>query len=254
MSGATQTAGRLWTDTELAVSVDAYVFLLGLHHAGLSYPRSRAEVLLLEGPLSNRNDVALRYRMRNISAVVAELGGPTLPEYSPAEQVGTKVRARLRDILTEHPQFQRILTDSKKGQDFVRHYTRADALDRLEILRARLLEIEEEVVGIGIGHNRPPEPIAMTEIGRVQFDQAREAIQWLKDEIQFVAPNHERVPTASSRLAEFGLKLALWAGERATKFTDVTLKILAPVIVAKVTGLAPLIVDALRAVADALGR
>jgi len=52
----------------------------------------------------------------------------------------------------------------------------------------------------------------------------------------------------ADRLLDLGLKIALWAGARATKFADVSLALLAPVVVAKAAGLAPVLLDALSAV------
>lgn len=46
---------------------------------------------------------------------------------------------------------------------------------------------------------------------------------------------------------KIGLKVALWIGERATKFTDASLTILAPIAVAKATGLTPVLFDAIAA-------
>jgi hypothetical protein len=62
----------LWTDAELESAVDAYVFMLQAQRAGLPNPKDVSTQLLLSGPLSIRNDASLRYRMRNISAVVSE--------------------------------------------------------------------------------------------------------------------------------------------------------------------------------------
>jgi hypothetical protein len=240
----------LWTDTELVCAIDAYVFMLQAQRAGLAYPKDIGTRLLLSGPLDIRNDVSLRYRMRNISAVVSEMGGPILADYSPAEQVGTNVRMRLRAILAGHSHFRAILEQtgvsafnpSSTLTDF-----RIEALDLLGRLRMQISDLEREL--IGIGHNRPPEPLSTDGLGRDDFERARLDIEALEGEVRELKPNPEVTEEHASRLLEFGLKVALWAGERATKFTDITLKLLAPVVVAKATGLAPLIVDALRAVA-----
>jgi hypothetical protein len=243
----------LWTDAELVSAVDAYVFMLQAERSGLIYPKDIGDKLLLSGPLNSRNDVSLRYRMRNISAVVSEMGGPILPTYSPAEQVGANVRMQLRAILTGHSHFRAMLeeagtpatTPSSASTDF-----RLEALDRLGRLRMHLSELEREL--IGIGHNRPPEPLSTDGLNRADFERARQDIQALEDEVKRLTPNPEVTDEHASRLFEFGLKVALWVGERATKFTDITLKFLAPVVVAKATGLAPVIIDALRAVARAV--
>jgi hypothetical protein len=89
----------LWTDNELVSAVEFYLFMLQAQRAGLAYPKDTGTKLLLSGPLNTRNDASLRYRMRNISAVISEMGGPVLAEYSPAQQVGVNVRMRLRASL-----------------------------------------------------------------------------------------------------------------------------------------------------------
>lgn len=123
----------LWTDAELVSAVDAYVFMLQAERVGVSYPKDIDTKLLLSGPLNIRNDASLRYRMRNISAVVDEMGGPILAAYSPAEQVGTNVRTRLRAILANHSHFRAILQETR---DKVA-YPNAVSADERATLRSR---------------------------------------------------------------------------------------------------------------------
>jgi hypothetical protein len=243
----------LWTDTELVSAVDAYLFLLQAQRAGLTYPKDIEGKLLLSGSLKVRNDGSLRYRMRNISAVIKEMGGPTLAAYSPAEQVGTHVRARLRTILADRSQFRTILEEAEGSKSAISSASedrRIEAIDRLDQLRRQVSELEREL--IGIGHNQPPEPLLADGLNRNDFEQARQNIRALENEVNGATPNPKGTQEHAARLLEFGLKVAIWAGERATKFADATLKLLAPVVVAKATGLAPLIIDVLRAVARAV--
>jgi len=227
--------------------------MLQAQRAGLPYPKDVGTELLLSGPLNVRNDGSLRYRMRNISAVVSEMGGPLLAAYSPAEQVDTNVRMRLRAILAGHSHFRIILEEagapafpSRSGSTD----SRIEALDRLARLRLEISELEREL--IGIGHNRPPEPLSTDGLNRVDFEQARQDIQALENQLKKPTPDSDATREHTSRLLEFGLKVALWVGERATRFTDITLKFLAPIVVAKATGLAPVLMDTLRAVARAI--
>jgi hypothetical protein len=162
--------------------------------------------------------------MRNISAVVSEMGGPVLAEYSPAEQVGANVRMRIRAILAGHRHFKRVLegTGPSASSEIARPTgSRADALECLERLRAHITELEREL--IGIGHNRPPEPLSTERLDRADFEQARLDIDALEDEVKRSSPDPGVAKEHSTRLLEFGLKVALWAGERATKFTDITI-------------------------------
>jgi hypothetical protein len=249
-----KSSNTFWTDAELVSAVDAYVFMLHAECAGIRYPKDIGPELLLSDILDSRNYVSLRYRMRNISAVVSEMGGPILAAYSPAEQVGTNVRARLRAILASHDQFKVIQGEAKTSTAATAAAkptdVRVEALERLDQLRAQLAELEREL--IGIGHNRPPEPLSMDGPGRADFERARQDVQALENQVKSDVPNLEVAELHANRLFEFGLKVALWVGERATKFTDTALKFLAPVVVAKATGLAPVIIDALKAVARAI--
>ena len=89
--------------------------MLRLARSGLSYRKEAASDLLLAGPLNVRNDASIRHRMRNISAVVKELGGPVLEAYSPAEQVGRLVRVRLRAILSAPSGFKEGVDEARTG-------------------------------------------------------------------------------------------------------------------------------------------
>jgi hypothetical protein len=184
--------------------------MLQAERAGLTYPKDTGTKLLLSGPLNIRNDVSLRYRMRNISAVIREMGGPMLAAYSPAEQVGTNVRMRLRAILAGHSHFRAMLEETGTSaftSSSVSTDSRIEALDRLGRLRQQISELEREL--IGIGHNRPPEPLSTDGPSYVDFEQARQDIQALENEVKTLTPNPELTKEHASRLFEFGLKVAL---------------------------------------------
>ena len=100
---------------ELADAVDAYVFLLRAQSVSVPFRGEAAALALLDEGLPGRNDASLRYRFRNISAVVSELGGPILNGFSPAEQVGAGVRPRLKALLLDSPEFRKILGAEKWG-------------------------------------------------------------------------------------------------------------------------------------------
>jgi hypothetical protein len=246
---------KLWTDEELSSAVEAYVFMLRAERLGLVQLKDANAQLLLAGHLIIRNEGSIRYRMRNISAVVSEMGVPTVSVYSPAERVGTNVRTRIRAILAGNQGFQEILLQpsskaSAPSSTDLSAELKSDALNRLSYLKVKISELEREL--IGIGHNRPPEPLNADAPDRAAFENARQDISALEEEIGRVVPNPDTVEKHVSRLLAFGLKVALWAGERVTTFTDASLKLLAPVAVAQATGLAPVLLDALRAVVRAM--
>lgn len=248
-----RSSNALWTDAELADAVDAYVFLLRAQSTSVRFPAEVAANALLEDALPGRNDASLRYRFRNISAVVRELGGPVLRGFTPAEQVGAGVRPRIRSLLLASQDFRDLLD--------VPHATlpappqpgdRDVALEAIARLRRSLDDIEREV--LGIGHNNPPEPMYADSDRRGAFENVRRDIVALQSEMQKPTPDKVAVEAHSLGLVQFGVKMAAWIGQRTTKFTDKALAVLAPVVVAKVTGLLPILVEAIRAVGRVVGQ
>lgn len=244
---------NLWSDSELVSAVEAYVFLLRLERRGLGGVALSVTDILLTGPLKGRNEASVRYRMRNISAVVSQLGGPTLKAYSPAERVGTGVRVRLREILANHRGFQEILA-SEQDKDLhegpITAGARKEALRRLATLRDYLSDLEREL--IGIGHNQPPEPLNIEGPEREDFVRAHEDIRVLEAELKSDLPDREAVSKRSGRLLSFGMKVTLWLSARLTKFVDASLVVLAPVAVAKATNLLPVLESAIGSVLRAI--
>jgi hypothetical protein len=128
--------------------------------------------------------------------------------------------------------------------------TRDEALRQLAVLRENLFDLEREL--IGVGHNRPPEPLTTEGPDRSDFSRAHEDVRALEVELAKESPDQGTVSERSGNLLTFGLKVALWIGARATKFTDVSLAILAPVVVAKATNLFPVLEAAISSVLRAV--
>jgi hypothetical protein len=240
-------ANTLWTDDELRSSVDIYVLLLRLQMQGSDDKSEPVAQSLLSGPLALRNSAAIRYRMRNISAVVRGLGVPTLFDFSPAESVGTGVRSRIRSMLLDHRDFARLLSPMRRSRDD----DRRDAFAALRILKDRIAEIEQELAWSG--HNNPPERITSEGLDRDQFRQAVADVEMLEMQLQTPEPDPKAVEQSSSRLVQFALSIGKWLGRRATGFTDAALKTGATILVVKVAGLMPAIADAVESVARAIG-
>jgi hypothetical protein len=112
------------------------------------------------------------------------------------------------------------------------------------------LDIERELVGIG--HNRPPEPLSAGGPVHEDFSRAHEDVRALEAELTKSSPDQKAVSERSGRLLTFGLKVALWMGERAMKFADVSLTVLAPVIVAKATNFFAVLEPAINSVLHAV--
>jgi 5-methylcytosine-specific restriction enzyme A len=53
-------------------------------------------------PLSGRRRSSIEYRMRNISAVLADERRPIVTGYAPAKNVGDDVRTKLAALLARH--------------------------------------------------------------------------------------------------------------------------------------------------------
>ncbi len=236
-----------WTDHELRRSVDVYVLLLRLQLCGSDGRSEPVAQALLSGPLANRNDAAIRYRMRNISAVVQELGVSVLRDFSPAESVGKLVRSRIRAMLLDDSDFVGLLTRVPSGGDD----DLGDAKKALDLLRRHIEELEAELEWRG--HNNPPEQEDFG-IGPTDLEEALNDIALVEAELEKTQPDKAAVKTGISRILALALKLTKWIGERSTKFVDAALVAGAPVAVAKVTGLLPTIVEAVEAVGKAVGQ
>ncbi len=242
-----KSANTPWTEDELRQSVDVYVLLLRMQTQGIVEKLEPTAQALLGGPLALRNDAAIRYRMRNISAVVKELCGPILNDFSPAESVGRNVRPRIRAMLLEHIDFRRILDPSLMVPIQERH----NALTALAFLRQRIESLEKDLAWIG--HNNPPGETDLAGLDREEIAQALSSMDLVSAELEKPEPDAVAVDRTISQLVRFGTMLAKWIGERTTKFIDAMLLAAAPIAVAKVSGILPALVDAIEALGHVAG-
>jgi hypothetical protein len=204
---------------------------------------------ILTDHLRQRNEASIRYRMRNISFVLEELGISPLSAFSSARQVGTNVKQRIKTLLQNH-RLQEVASNDSTSFQGSESVSKDKASQLLDNLDGQLQTLEREL--IGIGHNNPPEPLFPKGPLRSDFEEARANIAVLKLELAKKEPDLEASSNHSQRLIQFGLKIAAWIGVRATKFTDATLQILAPVAVLQATGVAKEIIAAIKAVSAAL--
>jgi len=236
----------LWTDAELRTAVEAYVYLLRLQLAGIPYSLSALSEFLETGPLSGRNEASIRYRMRNISDVFYKKGWPTVSYYSPAPQVGSGVRRRIEIILEEiSSSIPTLMKEEKnRSQDL-----KNEALEKLNDLYAALSSTQ--INRVGIGHNNPPEPIDAS-FSNIDVINALEEVRVIRNELLAISPDEEKIRERASTLLKFGLKFAVWTGERLTKFSDSILvsagKVIGPAAVIHLSGLAPKIVETIQAI------
>lgn len=238
-----------WTNDELRRSVEAYILLLRFQAQGADNRWEPLAQALLSQSLAQRNNAAIRYRMRNISAVVQELGGPVLADFSPAESVGAGVRPKIRAMLLESAEFSRLL-NSGNGSKLD---TASDARSALRILRSHIEELERELAWRG--HNGPPDH----DDANAELEQLRETIDdidVIDAELEQPNPDTQIISSRTNKLLRFVSKVGEWLGARTTKFTDATLSaagtVLGPIAIAKVTGLLPPLANAIEAVTKAI--
>lgn len=225
--------------------MEVYVLLLRLQLQGADDRSEPLAQALLSGALAQRNDAAIRYRMRNISAVAKELGAPILNDFSPAESVGRLIRPKIREMLLGDAAFARVLEPNGGGEDDATSNARA----ALRILRGHIEDLERELAWRG--HNGPPDQ----EDHNAESEQLRDALDdigAIERELEKPSPDKELVRSRSAKLLSLAATFGKWLGTRTTKFVDAALVAAAPVAVAKVTGLLPALVDALEAVSKAI--
>lgn len=235
-----------WSDEELRHSIEVYLLLLRMQIQG-SDARAEPAVQLVVGPLlPSRNEAAIRYRMRNISFVVARLGLPTLRNFSPADGVGNGVAARIEKLLKEHPYF---LSISPKVTASIGD-ARADASQALGRLRAQVEDMIAEIERRG--HNGPPS-LLDEGLDRSQLLSALDDIDTVNRELERPVPDMDRAKNGRDKLRLLLATLGRWMAERATKFVDAALVAAGPLVIAKVTGLLPALVDAIEATSKWIG-
>ncbi len=201
-----------WNNDELRASVDAYLYMLRLECSSISYSTMEYSKFLRTGPLRDRNDASIRYRMRNISQVMEERGAPILRSFSPAPQVGSNVKKKISELLDQ----RQIPTpvQEKRTADGQKPIELSDILASLDELKRMLAKLEPQHIA-GFGHNNPPGIYAITPADVVD---ARDAATALDRELSTASTNRQTVSELTERLGRFGLKLAIWTGQRATDF------------------------------------
>jgi 5-methylcytosine-specific restriction protein A len=90
---------RHWSDPELSAALEAYLHALQLSLAGKPVKPASVIANLHEGALQNRTLHSLELRMRNISSVLYDLKLPYLPQWRPARNVGSRVKARIVGLI-----------------------------------------------------------------------------------------------------------------------------------------------------------
>lgn len=98
-SGGGQVAN--WTEQELRTTVRAYLRMLEMERNSTPFSKADVRRKLRKGALKARSEPSIEFRMRNISAVLAEHGRPIIKGYLPAANVGEANRQALWSFVQE---------------------------------------------------------------------------------------------------------------------------------------------------------
>ncbi len=225
----TPSSNEPWSDYELRIAVDGYLYMLSLELSGIAFSAEDMAKFLKEGSLPKRNDASIRYRMRNISYVFSKRHLPTLKAYSPASGVGSGVRLRIEELLYERSDSLSQLAEKNRKKDKVVSEELNEVLSRLDQLEKGLSEIEA-TSRVGIGHNNPPEPIEQLSIN---FNDFRETLQSIKKELTSTSPRKDQIEKEQSILIKLCLQLITEAKDHFSVFTKTTVTVTATVVSTK---------------------
>lgn len=236
-------AGKPWSDEELEAAVFGYMLLLGLERVGVSYPVSHFYELILAGPLTTRNEAAVRYRLRNITHVMEEQGLPTLDGFSAASQVGKHVKDRLKKIIQTYEGGEFFVTEVARAKE--RDASKGDYQALLDSVAELKLSLKGFTRPHMVGHNNPPEAI-------IEDSEIHDALAELNDRLDSLQGIAAQTPQSNSQLENdkkeiisITARLFDWGTNRVTKFVDAALVTAAPILIVKLTNMAPLILDVL---------
>jgi len=216
-----------WTNEELFVALQSYLFLLSSQVHGITVDKNQVIEKLLKTSLKERNRAAVRYRFRNFSYIFSKDNFVTLNGYTPASQVGPRVESRIRNILTQYPQnfLRQFLVSSREKKDSI------VVNEQFEKLRKTLEDID--VQREKRGHNNPPELIDDIKIPENVF---QEISQLVKDY------DVDKVQNETSKKVENArVKLWDWITLRFTKFIDTLIYVSTPIILAKIFGMSEIL-------------
>lgn len=202
---------RLWSDDELKAALDAYLYMLQLELSSIPFSAEQHAKLLLSGPLHERNEASVRYRMRNISHVLKERGLPILSAYSAAPQVGRHVMGRLNALLDIRDDVVQVLR--KLVAQYDRNLSKSDVLQSLSTLKDRINELSE-LQHANIGHNNPPDSI---DLSGDELSSVSEKISQLEHFVADERYEYDFFNSLIQPVLSLGLKASVWCGQRLTE-------------------------------------
>lgn len=75
---------QTWTAAENAALVAAYLQMQQHDAAGVKFNKAKIRRALIAGPLANRSEASIEFKLMNVSGCMASLGRLTLRGYQPA--------------------------------------------------------------------------------------------------------------------------------------------------------------------------
>lgn len=207
---------KLWSDEELKAATDAYLYMLQLEISRIPFSISDQSDLLLSGPLHLRSEASVRYRMRNISFVVEQMGLPILEAYSPAPQVGRNVKKKITSYINDRRNIVEGIKHNSVSVAPLRSTSeQEEILDGLNNIKSRVENLRE-TKSMGMGHNNPPSDMS---IMREEMSSVIHAIDELEAKITKAETDPTAINALAKTIANFGLKVFVWSGQRLTDFS-----------------------------------
>lgn len=239
-----------WSDEELEIAINSYLYLLKMRIAGIDYPSSKMTKFLLDGPLKLRGRPTLRTRMRNISDVLDKMGFPILEGFTPAPKFGKNVRSKIERLVEQHlDELNSLVEQVASGSSQTVNPTLDDVLVKLQNLEKNLDSMKRPSVE-GMGHNNPPSPL---EDDVFDDEEVKKSIENLREELLSYKPDKKKIDTNQNVLIGFGFKLITWSKERVTDFSKAASVAAGTGFGAWATGLGSQVIDIVKTLAQYFG-
>lgn len=239
-----------WSDEELEIAINSYLYLLRMRIAGIDYSSSKMTKFLLDGPLKMRGRPTVRTRMRNISDVLDKMGFPILEGFTPAPKFGKNVRSRIERLVEQNlDELNGLAKQVTLRSSQTANPTLNDVLVKLQSLEENLASMKRPSVD-GMGHNNPPGPL---EGDVLDGGEVSESIEKIRNELLSGAPDKKQINANQHVLLKFGFKLAAWTKKRITEFATAASVSSGTGFGVWVTGLGAQILDTVKSLIQYLG-
>lgn len=235
---------RSWSVRELEIALDAYLYMLRLQIAEIPFTTLHLTKPLLEGPLKGRTRQDFGKKMRHISDIFKKRNLPLVKEYNPISNFSRQIREDIDILISKRAE---ILLEIIK-QNPTASFTLKDGSSKLKNLELALNNFEIPHI-YGLGHNNPPEPIT-DDVLRVS--EVKESLKILQELLSIKSINSKKMRTNKLNLLDFGLRLAIWIGERITDFSRAAAVVSGTGAGIWLSGKAPSAFDAMKALIEAL--